>query len=109
VIAAHFADNVVAERYDASRASPPSGEIVAAAGFREVLSERFVHAETYTLDELIAYLMTQTNVTAAARGGGDSADAIRAWLGATLAPFFASRERGTFDYDGTLSVLETTG
>jgi len=87
---------------------PLSDDAFAEAGFREVVSERFEHEHEFTLETLIGYLMTQTNVTAAVASGAHSSESICGWMTATLEPFFASHA-ATFVYGGTLSLYEVIG
>jgi len=85
--------------------APLARETAAECSFREVLSERFTHLETYTVDQFINYLCTQTNVTDSVRSGAQTLDTARQWLYSNLRPLFTS-ETETFEYSGELSLYE---
>jgi SAM-dependent methyltransferase len=85
--------------------APLPTEAITVCGFRAVASERFSHAHTYSQTELVAYLTTQTNVTAAVAGKTETMGQVRDWLNITLQPFFLGEQR-TFDYAGSLSLLQ---
>ena len=88
-------------RHDA----PLTDEDAAAAGFRFLVRERYANDVTFSLPELAAYLMTQSNVIAALEEGSERAEAIQAWLLAELAPLF-SGPRATFPFGGTFWLLQ---
>jgi len=91
--------------HPARNKEPLSAEDLAATGFRDVLSEPFVHVEVFDLDRLIRYLMTQSNVIDAVRHGRDTGPGVERWLRETLSPLFAG-PTGTFEYDGLLKVCQ---
>ena len=85
--------------------APLSAGELAATGFREVLSESFVHVEVFDLDRLVRYLMTQSNVIHAVREGRDTALGVERRLRETLSPLFTGLT-GTFEWDGCLKVCQ---
>jgi SAM-dependent methyltransferase len=87
-------------------ATPLSPSILAETGFRQVTAERFVYADRYTIDQLIAFLITLSNVTAVLEDGRQTCESVEAWLRQTLEPFFVG-PTGTFEFDGNLTLLET--
>jgi SAM-dependent methyltransferase len=87
---------------------PTADYATATADFREVACERFTHEHTYTREDLIGYLMTQTNVTAALARGSASRRSTNEWMSSTLEPLFGTPV-GTFRYSGVLWLFEATG
>ena len=88
------------------RASQPLPvEVIRACGFRVSSTERFSHAERYSLDNLIAYLFTQTNITAAIQEGRETDKSVTAYLKDSLGPLFVS-EQGTFEFGGSFTLYE---
>jgi len=86
---------------------PLGDDAFAEAGFRDVVSQRFEHEHEFTLETLIGYLMTQTNVTAAVASGSHSSESIYRWMATTLEPFFTSGN-ATFVYVGSLAVYQAS-
>ena len=87
---------------------PPDSGSLAEGGFHHVLSDNFVHAETYNVDQLVSYLMTQSNVLFAVREGRDTRAGALEYLRATLAPIFRGGT-GVFEFDGWLRVYQRAG
>jgi ubiquinone/menaquinone biosynthesis C-methylase UbiE len=81
----------------------PSPAALTASGFREVASESLVHAQAFTFDGLMAYLMTQSNVLAAVSARRDSPANALAWLRESLGPMFGGEAR-TFEFDGWMKL-----
>jgi ubiquinone/menaquinone biosynthesis C-methylase UbiE len=100
-----------AEHYRARFPAPPRNDQpltasdLEAAGFHEVLSETFVHNETYGFRDLIAYLHTQSNVLSAL-AAGETHQSIREWMERGLLPLF-NGGTGTFEYRGWMRLAET--
>jgi SAM-dependent methyltransferase len=88
--------------------SPLADDVIRAARFREVASERFAHEHEYTREQLVGYLKTQTNVITAVACGTESDKAVTNWLMSTLEPVFVT-PTGTFGYGGLLSLYEAIG
>jgi len=99
------------ERYLARYPSPPRdrrsiGESEAARfGFCLAGKEEFKNDWPFTLDQLVAYLMTQSNVTAAIEGGRETAASVRTWLMNSLAPRFGGGA-GTYQFGGEIWYLQ---
>lgn len=103
--------SVWAQQYRARFPAPPrndqrlSNSELAEVGFHEVLSETFIHNETYSADKLIAYLNTQSNVIQALRTGGETLQSIRGWMEDGLLPLFGGT-KGTFEFRGWMRLAE---
>lgn len=73
----------------------------------------FRHAEEYSNDvsfspeELIEYLSTQTNVIAAVEERGEKLEDVFAWLTGLVTPFFPA-PRATFEFGGLIWYLRRT-
>lgn len=65
-----------------------TAEEAAASGFAFIKEERYENEVSFTPEELVAYLTTQTNVVAAVEQGRDSFDSASQWLLEQVAPFF---------------------
>ena len=100
------------KEFDRRFPSPPreslSAEVLAEAGFRQVLSETPVHTETYSLDQLIAHFKTYSNPITALQDGRETADWLSRWLRASLAPMFGG-PTGTFEYQGWVLLFAKDG
>jgi SAM-dependent methyltransferase len=59
--------------------------------------QEFDHTVAYTADQLVAYLVTHSNVIAAAEAGSEDIGAIVEWLAASVKPLFR-RDREDFQY-----------
>ncbi len=87
----------------------PLAEAEAAAhGFRFEGRERYANDVGFSLDELVDYLMTQSNVIAAVEGGAERAEDVRAWLKGALAPLFVT-PKSTFQFGGPITYLQKHG
>ena len=73
------------------------------AGCRELASEGFTHEHVFTREELVGYLKTQSNVSAALAAGAESDATATWWLMSTLEPLFAG-VTATFGFSGVLSL-----
>jgi ubiquinone/menaquinone biosynthesis C-methylase UbiE len=87
---------------------PLSDEFLAGVGFRQVFGETFAHTEAYSLEQLMAYLKSQTNVIAALREGRETRETVSDWLRATLTPLFKG-PTGTFEYQGWVLLFAKDG
>ena len=81
--------------------SPPrrrttfSSEDTDIAGFQFLGQEQYENTVCFSVDELVDYMLTQTNVIAAVEGGHEHISDIRAWLMAEVAPKFINKSTGT--------------
>lgn len=74
---------------------PLTPEAAAGSGFAFIGEESYENEVRFTPEELVAYLTTQTNVTAAVARGRESFESAGQWLLENARPFFAHR-RATF-------------
>jgi SAM-dependent methyltransferase len=74
---------------------PFTAEEAAGAGFAFIDEERYENDVRFTREELVAYLMTQTNVGAAIDQGHESLESANQWLMEQVRPYFA-KSKATF-------------
>lgn len=82
------------EQYSRRYPAPPrdtrplTDEEAGRHGLIRAAHEQFDHTVAYTPDELVAYLITHSNVIAAAEAGSEDIASITEWLTASLKPLF---------------------
>lgn len=69
-----------------------------ALGFQLHKTERLPHSINFTLEQLIDYLITQSNIIAAVEDGAEEIGEVRRWLTESLKPFFVSRDEASFPF-----------
>ncbi len=74
---------------------PLTPEEATDAGFEFIAEDRYENEVSFMPEELVAYLVTQTNVTAAVKQGRESLESASQWILKQVRPFFAS-EKATF-------------
>lgn len=74
---------------------PLTKEEAGRSGFSLVMEDSYENEITFTPEELVAYLMTQTNVVAAVDQDHESLESANRWLLDQVRPFFANA-RATF-------------
>lgn len=84
-----------------------SADDAKAAGFRLRKAERLQHAISFTLEQLVAYLLTQSNVIAAVEDGAEEIGAVRRWLKESLNPFFAGQGEASFPFNTPIWFLQS--
>jgi SAM-dependent methyltransferase len=87
------------------KAAGVSDELAASGGLTLRGSEQYTHSECMTVEQLTAYLLTQTNVIAAIESGATSLDEAGAWIATGLTPFFQT-PHGTFNFRGAVWYLQ---
>jgi SAM-dependent methyltransferase len=91
--------------------SPPRASVNFGAADAEDEGLQFAHEETYpnstrfSLEGLVSYLMTHTNVIAAVEGGNQQASDVREWLRKGIAPFFENRMEATIGFNAPIWYL----
>jgi SAM-dependent methyltransferase len=70
--------------------NPLTREDAAGSGFVFIEEERYENEVSFTAEELVAYLTTQTNVVAAIEQGRESVESANQWLLEQVRPFFAN-------------------
>lgn len=84
--------------------SPDDAE---AAGFHLRQAARLQHALPFTHEQLVAYLLTQSNIIAAVEDGTEDIGQVRRWLNATLRPFFARDTTVSFPFNSPIWFLQS--
>ena len=87
---------------------PMTDEEAQACGFVFRHQDRYANFVTWTPEQLVDYLLTQTNIIAAVEGGRESLADARAWLDALVRPQFRG-PAGTFEFGGLIWYLRKTG
>jgi ubiquinone/menaquinone biosynthesis C-methylase UbiE len=86
-------------------AEPMTSEIAGLHGFNFPYQEEFQNDVEFTVEELAAYLMTQSNVIAITEHGRETVEDVYNWLIAQTRPFFKS-EKDTFPFGGFIWYLQ---
>lgn len=90
--------------------SPPRGskevgkERAAASGFALEGQESYSNEVAMSREELVRYLLTQSNVISVVEGGEENAEDVAAWLERSVAPFFDDEPR-TMIFGGSIWYL----
>jgi len=96
------------ERYP----SPPrewawfSAENTATPGFQLIDHEVLSHAISFSLETLIDYFATQSNIIAPVEGGQETIDETCAWLRSDLRPFFETSSTNDFLFNAPIWYLQ---
>lgn len=77
-------------------------------GFDFLGKEKYTNEVTWSRDDLVNYMLTQTNVIAAVEGGKESLQDVESWLMNETAPFFKDA-KATFMFRGPIWYLEKMG
>jgi len=94
--------------------SPPRASVGFSAedaeqdGFRLIGQEEYQNFVQFSLETLVDYLVTQSNVIAAVEGGKERIEDVMRWLTENIAPFFAGRAEATFMFRGPIWYLRKT-
>jgi ubiquinone/menaquinone biosynthesis C-methylase UbiE len=93
--------------------SPPRAPVsltaseVEGTGFQLRHEERLQHAISFTPEQLVDYLLTQSNVIAVVEGGMGEIGEVRRWLTESIRPFFAGRAEARFLFDVPVWYLQS--
>ena len=79
------------------------------AGFQVLAQEKYANLVFFDREQLVDYLLTQTNVIAAIERGEATLDDARAYLITEVSPFFPSPEPQAFDFGGPITYLRKIG
>lgn len=71
--------------------------------WQHIAWETYDHQVPFTADELVAYLLTQSNLQTVIQRGDRTEYELRTWLKTEVAPFFTDEKPGTFLFDGFVS------
>ena len=80
----------------------PMPQTVEGAGFRSLGEERPETSLSFSLDRVIDYLVSQSNVIAAVEGGDKSIEHVRDWLTENIHPLFQGAKERTFVFGGPI-------
>ena len=75
-------------------------------GFHFVSRDEYQNMVKFSVDTLVDYLSTQTNIIAAVEGGSGRIEATRQWLTESISPFFGNRMEATFPFGGRIWYLQ---
>lgn len=97
----------VRDSYLTTYPSPPRARIrmpeaAEEMGFRSLGEEQYENGVSFSLETLVEYLITQSNVIAAVEGGRQSLDEVRAWCIEGVRPFFCGEVERTFTFVGPI-------
>ena len=84
---------------------PLTQEIAHEYGFNFAYQEEYQNEVQFTVEELSAYLTTQSNVISATEQGNEKVEDVYLWLVAQIEPFFHA-DRATFVFDGYIWYLK---
>ncbi|WP_420597356.1 class I SAM-dependent methyltransferase [Deinococcus sp.] len=94
------------QRYpSADRDRRPFAEAEAMATGFSLHAERFTQPISFNRDQLIAYLLTQSNTINATDAGRETPEQVSAWLHENLAHLLLEGEVGEFVFGGEVKVL----
>ncbi len=82
-----------------------AAEDVEKEGFTLVGQEDYQNVVRFSVETLVDYIVTQSNIIAAVEGGKERIADIRQWLTASVTPFFADRAAATFMFHGPIWYL----
>lgn len=98
---------VYGERYPA----PPRGTLAGTAvptGFTKVGEDGFTERIALTRDELVAYLLTQSNTIDPVEAGRESLDEVATWLRDSLTPFYDGESCAELEFFGRIDWWSPT-
>lgn len=99
------------EHYFPRYPSPPRARVGFSAedsekdGFQFLGQEDYQNFVQFSVETLVDYLVTQSNIIAAVEGGKESIEDVRQWLTASVTPFFEGRAEATFLFRGPIWYL----
>lgn len=102
----------VKQYYQREYPTPPRAPVSFGTMDAEKEGFRFYHEETYpnvikfSLEGLVDYLMTHTNVIATVEWGTKRASDVQEWLRNGIAPFFENRTQATIRFNAPIWYLE---
>ena len=79
-----------------------------ALGFELRQAERLPHTISFTLEQLVEYLLTQSNIIAAVEDGAEEIAEVRRWLRQQLGPFFADSSAVDFIFNVSIWHLQSS-
>jgi len=82
-----------------------SNENLSTKNFTLVNEQQLSYNIEFTIEQLVLYLTTQSNITAQVEQGGTSYEDVEKWLYQQLEPFFAT-EKATLFFGGWIKYLQ---
>ena len=103
----HWVRQVYEKRYPTPprNSAPMTPEFARQHGFHFPYQEEYQNEVQFTVEELAAYLITQSNVIAATEQGNEKVEDVYRWLITQTKPFFSS-EKVTFSFSGFIWYLQ---
>ncbi|HEX8917722.1 MAG TPA: class I SAM-dependent methyltransferase [Chloroflexota bacterium] len=80
----------------------PMPQTIEEGGFRSLGEDHSESTFTFSLDRLVDYLVSQSNVIAMVEGGGQPIEQVRAWLIEHIHPLFQGGEERSFIFGGPI-------
>lgn len=78
-------------------------------GFHLAGQEQYQNRINFSIEGLMDYLTTQSNVIAAVEVGGEDINEVRRWLMETLKPLFGKLQEAAFPFYGPIWYLKNSG
>ncbi len=99
-----WCNEVYAVRYPSPprQSYDPNKQTLSPSPFDWITSDPYENKVAFSQEQLVAYLMTQSNVVAAVEQGSEKAEGVTGWLNEQTNPFFDS-EPGTFLFGGSVT------
>jgi SAM-dependent methyltransferase len=85
----------------------PADDAVA-LGFQLRTAERLPHTIGFTREQLVAYLLTQSNIIAAVEDGAEELNEVRRWLTRELNSFFVDDQESDFIFNVSIWYLQSS-
>ena len=79
------------------------------AGFRLLAQDSYANVVVFDREQLVDYLLTQTNVLVAIQGGDWTLNDARTYLMDEVSSYFPSSEPQAFDFGGPITYLRKIG
>ena len=99
------------ERYFTRYPSPPRAPVSFGTedtqkdGFQLIGHEDYQNVVKFSVETLVDYLVTQSNIIVAVEGGTENIGEVRQWLTESVIPFFEGRAEATFLFRGPIWYL----
>ncbi|HYJ47058.1 MAG TPA: hypothetical protein VEV81_10630, partial [Pyrinomonadaceae bacterium] len=74
--------------------------------FRFSGTEMFQNSRSFSVEGLVDYLVTQSNITAAVEYGREKIEAVRDWLTQGIEPLYGDTGEASFLFQGPVWYLE---
>jgi len=78
-------------------------------GFRFLGKEQFQSSRSFSVEKLVDYLVTQSNVIAKVEYGEEAIEDVRSWLAESVNPLFGEMKLASFLFQGPIWYMEKQG